>query len=129
MLCVRLPPLFQIAVEQDCKDDDDALCYQLVMGMDSHEIHPIVDDTNDQGTDECVPDRTPTAHEARPAENNSGNGIQFKPFPNGMVLLGLTTQERSKLNRFEEIETVRKIDPLTLRIGDREIQGISFFKR
>ncbi len=50
-------------------------------------------------------------------------------FVTGMVLLGLTAQERSKLNRFEEIETVRKIDPLTLKIGDREIRGISFFKR
>ena len=50
-------------------------------------------------------------------------------FVPGMVLLGLTAQERSKLNRFEEIEKVRKIDPLTLKIGDREIRGISFFKR
>lgn len=50
-------------------------------------------------------------------------------FVPGMVLLGLTAQERSKLNRFEEIETVRKIDSSTLKIGDREIQGISFFKR
>jgi hypothetical protein len=50
-------------------------------------------------------------------------------FVPGMVLLGLTPQERSKLNQFEEIESVRKIDDVTLRIGEREVQGISFFKR
>ncbi len=50
-------------------------------------------------------------------------------FVPGMVLLGLTAQERSKLDRFEEVETVRKVDPLILRIGEREIRGISFFKR
>ncbi len=50
-------------------------------------------------------------------------------FVPGMVLLGLTAQERSKLDRFEEIETVRKMEPLTLRMGEREIRGISFFKR
>jgi len=49
-------------------------------------------------------------------------------FVPGMVLLGLTAQERSKLNRFEEIGTVRKTDQVTLRIGEREIQGTSFFK-
>ena len=50
-------------------------------------------------------------------------------FVPGMVLLGLTSQERSRLNQFEEIDTVRKMDQVTLRIGEREIQGISFFKR
>jgi len=50
-------------------------------------------------------------------------------FVPGMVLLGLSPQERAKLNQFEEIETVRKIEPLTLRIGERQIQGVSFFKR
>jgi Gamma-glutamyl cyclotransferase, AIG2-like len=50
-------------------------------------------------------------------------------FVPGMVLLGLTAQERSKLNQFEEIETVRKMDQVTLRVGEREIRGISFFKR
>ncbi len=50
-------------------------------------------------------------------------------FVPGMVLLGLTAQERSKLNQFEEIETVRKMDQVTLRIGERKIEGVSFFKR
>ena len=50
-------------------------------------------------------------------------------FVPGMVLLGLTAQERSKLDRFEEIETVRKMDQLTLKVGNRKIRGISFFKR
>ena len=50
-------------------------------------------------------------------------------FVSGMVLLGLTSQERSTLNQFEEVETVRKIEPLTLRIGEKQIKGISFFKR
>ena len=50
-------------------------------------------------------------------------------FVPGMVLLGLTAQERLKLNQFEEVETVRKIEPLTLRIGEKQIQGVSFFKR
>lgn len=50
-------------------------------------------------------------------------------FVPGMVLLGLSEEERKRLDQFEEIETVRKIDPVTLRIGEREIQGISFFKR
>ncbi len=49
-------------------------------------------------------------------------------FVPGMVLLGLTSQERSKLNQFEEIGTARKIDRVILRIGEREIEGISFFK-
>jgi len=50
-------------------------------------------------------------------------------FVPGMVLLGLSPQERAKLNQFEEIETVRKIESLTLRIGEKQIQGVSFFKR
>ena len=50
-------------------------------------------------------------------------------FVPGMVLLGLTAQERLKLNQFEEVQTVRKIEPLTLRIGEKQIQGVSFFKR
>jgi len=50
-------------------------------------------------------------------------------FVAGMALLGLGPQERSKLNRFEEIERVRRIDQVTLRIGEREVQGISFFKK
>jgi len=49
-------------------------------------------------------------------------------FVPGMVLLGLTALERSKLNQFEEIKTVRNIEEVSLRIGDREIKGISFFK-
>ena len=50
-------------------------------------------------------------------------------FVPGMALLGLTAQERARLNQFEEIETVRKIDQVTLRIGERETEGVSFFKR
>jgi hypothetical protein len=50
-------------------------------------------------------------------------------FVPGMVLLGLTAQEREKLNRFEEIDRVRKLDSVSLRIGERKIDGISFFKR
>lgn len=50
-------------------------------------------------------------------------------FVPGMILLGLTVQERAKLNHFEEIDTVRKIDQVVLRVGEREIQGVSFFKR
>jgi hypothetical protein len=50
-------------------------------------------------------------------------------FVPGMILLGLTGQERAKLNQFEEIDTVRKIEQVVLRVGEREIQGISFFKR
>ena len=52
-----------------------------------------------------------------------------KGFVAGMALLGLTAGERKKLDQFEEIESVRKVEPLTLRIGEREITGISFFKR
>jgi hypothetical protein len=50
-------------------------------------------------------------------------------FVPGMILLGLTSQEREKLNRFEEIDRVRKLDSVSLRMGEREIEGISFFKR
>jgi len=50
-------------------------------------------------------------------------------FVAGMALLGITAEERTKLDVFEEIESVRKVAPVTLRIGEREITGISFFKR
>ena len=50
-------------------------------------------------------------------------------FVPGMVLLGLSGEQRSRLNKFEEVETVRKIDKVLLHIGERQIQGISFFKR
>jgi len=50
-------------------------------------------------------------------------------FVPGMVLLGLSSEERSRLNQFEEIDTVRKVDQVTLRIGERDVRGISFFKR
>ncbi len=50
-------------------------------------------------------------------------------FVPGMALLGITDQERKKLDEFEEIETVRKIESVNIRIGEREIEGISFFKR
>jgi len=46
-----------------------------------------------------------------------------------MVLLGLFSEERSRLNQFEEIDTVRKVDQVTLRIGERDVRGLSFFKR
>ena len=47
----------------------------------------------------------------------------------GTVFLGLSAEERSRLNKFEEVDTVRRIEKVTLRIGERQIQGISFFKR
>lgn len=50
-------------------------------------------------------------------------------FVPGMVLLDISREERRKLNEFEEIENARKIDQVMLRIGEREIEGISFFKR
>ena len=50
-------------------------------------------------------------------------------FVPGTVFLGLSAEERSRLNKFEEVDTVRKIENVTLRIGERQIQGISFFKR
>jgi len=50
-------------------------------------------------------------------------------FVPGTVFLGLSAEECSRLNKFEEVDTVRKIEKVTLRIGERQIQGISFFKR
>lgn len=50
-------------------------------------------------------------------------------FVPGMVLLELSAKDRTRLYQFEEIETARKIDRLVLRIGEREVEGISFFKR
>ena len=50
-------------------------------------------------------------------------------FVPGMVFLGISIEERSRLDEFEEIHTVRKVEKLSLKIGKREIQGISFFKR
>lgn len=50
-------------------------------------------------------------------------------FVPGMALLGITDRERKKLDEFEEIEFVRKVDSVKLQIGEREIRGISFFKR
>ena len=50
-------------------------------------------------------------------------------FVPGMALLGITDGERQKLDEFEEIGTVRKVESLKLRIGEREIGGISFFKK
>ena len=50
-------------------------------------------------------------------------------FVSGMVLLGLSREERAKLDEFEEIQSARKVDQVTLRIGERETGGISFFKR
>lgn len=52
-----------------------------------------------------------------------------KGFVPGMALLGIADEERKKLDEFEEIETVRKVEPVKLQIGEREISGISFFKR
>jgi hypothetical protein len=46
-----------------------------------------------------------------------------------MALLGITKEERARLDRFEEIQTVRKVDEVMLRIGERKLKGISFFKR
>lgn len=50
-------------------------------------------------------------------------------FVPGMALLGITKEERARLDRFEEIQTVRKVDEVMLRIGERKVKGISFFKR
>lgn len=50
-------------------------------------------------------------------------------FVPGMALLGIKDHERKKLDEFEEIGSVRKVAPVKLRIGEREIRGISFFKR
>jgi hypothetical protein len=50
-------------------------------------------------------------------------------FVPGMILLGLTSRERIRLNRFEEINTVRKVEKVTLCVGERKVKGISFFKR
>jgi hypothetical protein len=50
-------------------------------------------------------------------------------FVPGMALLGITAQERNKLDVFEEIDSVRKVESLKMQIGEREVEGISFFKR
>jgi hypothetical protein len=50
-------------------------------------------------------------------------------FVPGMVLLGLSAEERKRLDQFEEIDTVRTVHQVALRIGERMVQGISFFKR
>jgi hypothetical protein len=50
-------------------------------------------------------------------------------FVSGMLLLGIANEERVRLDEFEEVDTVRKVEKLALRIGKREIQGISFFKK
>lgn len=50
-------------------------------------------------------------------------------FVPGMALLGINDHERNKLDEFEEIGSVRKVESVKLRIGEREIKGISFFKR
>ena len=50
-------------------------------------------------------------------------------FVTGMLLLGISKEERSRLDEFEEINTVRKVEKVSLKIGKHEIQGISFFKR
>ena len=50
-------------------------------------------------------------------------------FVAGMALLGITAEERARLDAFEEIESVRKVAPVRLQIGEKEISGISFFKR
>lgn len=50
-------------------------------------------------------------------------------FVPGMALLGITGDERKRLDNFEEIESVRKVESVKLRIGEREIMGTSFFKR
>jgi len=50
-------------------------------------------------------------------------------FVPGMALLDISNEERSCLNEFEEIHTIRKVETVDLRIGNREIKGISFFKR
>jgi hypothetical protein len=53
-----------------------------------------------------------------------GNG-----FVSGMSLLGISKAERSRLDEFEKIDSVRKVEKVSLIIGKRELQGISFFKR
>jgi hypothetical protein len=50
-------------------------------------------------------------------------------FVTGMLLLGISKEERSRLDDFEEINTVRKVEKVSLTVGKRVIQGISFFKR
>ena len=49
-------------------------------------------------------------------------------FVPGMALLGVSREERARLDAFEEIGSVRKVEKVLLRIGDREVHGISFFK-
>ena len=65
-------------------------------------------------------------HNGKPYIFLTKGGDGFVP---GMALLGITADERKKLDQFEEIESVRDVETLTLRIGEREITGISFFKR
>ena len=50
-------------------------------------------------------------------------------FVSGMALLGISKDERRSLDEFEEIDTVRKVEEVVLIIGNREVIGISFFKR
>ena len=50
-------------------------------------------------------------------------------FVTGMLLLGISKEERSRLDDFEEINTVRSVEKVSLTVGNRAIQGISFFKR
>ena len=50
-------------------------------------------------------------------------------FVTGMLLLGISKEERSRLDDFEEINTVRRVEKVSLTVGNRAIQGISFFKR
>jgi hypothetical protein len=50
-------------------------------------------------------------------------------FVPGMALLGITKDEQQRLDEFEEIGSMRKVEEIVLLIGNREVKGISFFKK
>jgi hypothetical protein len=49
-------------------------------------------------------------------------------FVTGTLLLNISKEERSRLDDVEEINTVRKVEKVSLAVGNRVIQGTSFFK-
>ncbi len=64
-------------VEDDGEDDDDTFGDLLVVSRDVHEVHSVVENTDDQCADDRALDGTDTAGEAGTADDSTGDGVHF----------------------------------------------------
>src|SRR6187455_1682343 len=66
-------------VDSDGGDDQDALDDALPVGRDDENVQPVVEGLDQQQTQGGAPDAAATTEQARPADDDRGDGVELVP--------------------------------------------------